>query len=118
LKCGRIPVPNRENQADWPFHWQNLAFWRSETMMKRCLLLAVVCLVAALSVSAQGSQPIFERGVKQLQANQFADAISSFSEYARVEPTEPAAPFNIGLCYYSLKRYSDALPFFQKAAEL
>ncbi|MFL6373293.1 MAG: hypothetical protein ACJ73D_01375, partial [Pyrinomonadaceae bacterium] len=69
--------------------------------MKRCILLMFIAVAGVMVVRAQDAQSIFMKGVEQARAKQFTDAIASFSEFARLQPTEPTAPFNIGVCYYS-----------------
>src|SRR5437764_8370309 len=88
-------------------------------MMKRLSLLIFIAATTVMAAHAQdAAQTIFMKGVEQARAKQFTEAIASFSQFARIEPNEPAAPFNIGVCYYSMEHYADALPYFVKTISL
>src|SRR3569623_1317380 len=87
-------------------------------MHKRDALIVVIICLGSLGVRAQADKAMFDRGLQQSASRQYLEAISSFSAYAKQEPTEAAAPFNIGLCYFALERYRDALPYFEKTIEL
>ena len=51
---------------------------------------------------------MFSKGVEQIKQGQNAEAVETFRQANRVEPTVAEGHFNLGLALYKLKRYGEA----------
>jgi tetratricopeptide (TPR) repeat protein len=60
----------------------------------------------------------FERGLRNMEAGKYKDAITDFSNYIRFDPHEATAYYNRGKCYVEVKNPEKALPDYSKAIEI
>jgi tetratricopeptide (TPR) repeat protein len=60
----------------------------------------------------------FETGVELFDQKQYAEAINSFNEAIKLDPTQPAVYARLGDSYRELKKYDEALQAYDKAIEL
>src|SRR4051812_30939480 len=90
------------------------------TVFFTVILLGSVIAIAAQAPAAKDDPgaPIFEKGVDQMTAKQYDQAILSFRAYSKVEPEDPAAYLNTGLAYYNLKKYDLALAELKTAVKM
>ncbi|HEY0320293.1 MAG TPA: tetratricopeptide repeat protein [Pyrinomonadaceae bacterium] len=91
--------------------------------MKKRLMLAVLlltfsCTITLAQVSGSGAQEAIKRGNERYARAEYESAIK---EYRRVAPgtTEAYAQslYNIGVCYYELRRTEDAIVMYRSAVE-
>ena len=74
-----------------------------------------ILLFCAVTSRAQDPKPIFDRAIDQLHSNQIDDAINNFRRVLELTPDDPAANYNLGTCYYTLKQYERAVPALRNA---
>src|SRR5450631_1794417 len=92
-------------------------FFYGDIEMKKTnlLMLAAVIAVFALGIAAQDAKAVFDKGLGQFAAKQYAEAITSFQQYITMRPNDASADYNIALCYYNMERYQDSVPSFKEA---
>ena len=74
-----------------------------------------ILLLCAGASLAQDPKPIFDRAIEQLHNNQIDVAMNNFRRVLELTPDDPAANYNLGICYYTLKQYERSVPALRNA---
>jgi tetratricopeptide (TPR) repeat protein len=56
-----------------------------------------------------------EEGINAFQKGQYVKAANFYMKAANIDPTNYTHQENIGLCFYSAQKYTDAIPYFKKS---
>ena len=56
-----------------------------------------------------------EEGINAFQKGQYVKAANFYIKAANIDPTNYTHQENVGLCFYSAQKYSDAIPYFKKS---
>lgn len=82
-------------------------------IMKHIVLLLIL-LIAGPSISSE----LFDRGLKTANDNKYTEAIVAFEEVIEQEKFNVSAYYNLGNCYYHLRKYGKAIWAFEKVLKL
>lgn len=86
--------------------------------MKTIIKLILVLLFTTGFTFAQDLDAIFKSGVENLRARKYADCISDFKSYIAIEPNEPNAHYNLGICYANSEKHTQAVAAYREAVRL
>ncbi len=82
------------------------------------LVALVVLALLATSVAAQQPNPQLVAGINAIAAADYEQAVTSLQQVVAVQPDSEAAYFHLGIAYFYLQQYPEALAAFRKAEQL
>jgi tetratricopeptide (TPR) repeat protein len=89
--------------------------------IKTFLFAGVIIGTFSVFATAQDFNTLFDRGLEEFKNKNYTACSATFaSAMTYLKPSEPSSPahFNLGLCKYSLKQYSDAAAQFRRSVEI
>ena len=85
---------------------------------RKSFLLLLLMFAFLSSVAAQSTQKLFSQALAAYKVNNLEPAISMFSQVIAKDPKHAEAHFYLASCYVKYKKYEDAVPLFERAANL
>jgi Tfp pilus assembly protein PilF len=68
------------------------------------LILTLTFIVSLLAITTSAQNELFNKALEQFEAKQYEQASITFGQVIAQSPNFYQAHFNLGLCYYNLKR--------------
>jgi tetratricopeptide (TPR) repeat protein len=84
-------------------------------MLRNLVYLTSILLVLSISVHAQNSKAIVEKGDRFFSRKDYENALASYSEAIKLNPDDPAINFRLGLCYLHTEKKGKSLAYLEKA---
>jgi tetratricopeptide (TPR) repeat protein len=78
-------------------------------------LLPLLFLPVSLAAQPQSASALVRQGADLMERGDLPRALEAFEEAARLQPSDPAIQFNVGLTLYTMGRYRQALAPLEKA---
>src|SRR4051812_5606802 len=87
-------------------------------MIKRILPLMLMLLMLVITGFGQTATQIFQQASADYDAKRYQAAADGFARYTQVAPSDSGGFFNLGLSYYGLDRFVDAVAPLKEAIRL
>jgi tetratricopeptide (TPR) repeat protein len=86
-------------------------------LIDRITGLVLVCLLAALPVSAESVSEEVQRAIVMATEGEYRDALGLFREQLARKDDDPLLNYYVGLCHFYLKETDQAVVFLNRAVE-
>ncbi|MBP1748415.1 MAG: tetratricopeptide repeat family protein [Deltaproteobacteria bacterium] len=86
--------------------------------MKKSAVISLAAIFVFVLISFSQSQTLFDTGLKELNRENYEEALSYFLEAREAEKGSARIAYYLGLTYKVMEKYNEAIPYFRDAATL